>query len=33
MSTQGTPVAPEQTIENVKQDLDTVKEARRHDHA
>ena len=29
----GTPVAPEQTIENVKQDLDTVKEARRHDHA
>jgi uncharacterized membrane protein YqjE len=29
----GTPVAPEQTIENVKQDLDTVKEARHHDHA
>ncbi|MDX6360039.1 MAG: hypothetical protein QOH37_3093 [Nocardioidaceae bacterium] len=29
----GTPVAPERTIENVKQDLDTVKEARRHDHA
>jgi len=29
----GTPVAPEQTIESVKQDLDTVKEARRHDHA
>ena len=29
----GTPVAPEQTIENVKQDLDTLKEARRHDHA
>jgi uncharacterized membrane protein YqjE len=29
---EGTPVAPEQTIENVKQDLDTVKEARRHDN-
>lgn len=29
----GTPVAPEATIENVKQDLDTVKEARHHDHA
>ena len=29
----GTPVAPEQTIESVKQDLDTVKEARHHDHA
>jgi tetrahydromethanopterin S-methyltransferase subunit C len=29
----GTPVTPEQTIDNVKQDLDTVKEARRHDHA
>lgn len=29
----GTPVAPERTIDNVKQDLDTVKEARRHDHA
>ena len=27
----GTPLAPEQTIDNVKQDLDTVKEARRHD--
>ena len=29
----GTPVTPTQTIDNVKQDLDTVKEARRHDHA
>lgn len=29
----GTPVTPERTIDNVKQDLDTVKEARRHDHA
>ena len=28
----GTPVAPERTIANVKQDLDTVKEARRHEH-
>lgn len=29
----GTPVTPERTIDNVKQDLDTVKEARSHDHA
>lgn len=29
----GTPVAPEQTIANVKQDVETVKEARHHDHA
>jgi uncharacterized membrane protein YqjE len=30
---EGTPVAPERAIANVKQDLETVKEARHHDHA
>ncbi len=28
----GTPVVPEQAVESVKQDVDTVKEARHHDH-
>ncbi|MGH3508125.1 MAG: phage holin family protein [Nocardioidaceae bacterium] len=30
---QATPAAPEQAIENIKQDVETVKEARHHDHA
>lgn len=30
---QATPAAPQDTIDNVKQDLETVKEARNHDNA